>query len=174
MNFKNFITYTILLLFLGLIQIIFLKNLALFGVAFCFLYLLGILNLPITISHVPLILISFGLGLIVDIFYDTIGIHTASATLLSFLRPYWLKAISPTGGYDDSAKPNLPEMGVVWYMSYSLPLIFAFSLVFFTADQWGTEGLFGVLYKSFLSSIFTVVLAIIVQLLFFKRRREIR
>jgi hypothetical protein len=174
MNFKNFITYTLLLLFLGLIQIMFLKNLALFGVAFCFLYLLGILNLPITISHVPLILISFGLGLIVDIFYDTIGIHAASATLLSFLRPYWLKAISPTGGYDDSAKPNLPEMGIVWYMSYSLPLIFAFSLVFFTADQWGTEGFFGVLYKSFLSSIFTVVLAIIVQLLFFKRRREIR
>jgi hypothetical protein len=174
MNFKNFITYTLLLLFLGLIQIIFLKNLALFGVAFCFLYLLGILNLPITIPHFPLILISFGLGLIVDIFYDTIGIHAASATLLSFLRPYWLKAISPTGGYDDSAKPNLPEMGIVWYMSYSLPLIFAFSLVFFTADHWGTEGFFGVLYKSFLSSIFTVLLAIIVQLLFFKRRREIR
>lgn len=174
MNFKNFITYTLLLLFLGLIQIIFLKNLALFGVAFCFLYLLGILNLPIPISHVPLILISFGLGLAVDIFYDTIGIHAASATLMSFLRPYWLKAISPTGGYDDSAKPNLPEMGIVWYMSYSLPLIFVFSLAFFTADQWGTGGFFGVLKKSFLSSIFTVVLAIIVQLLFFKRRREIR
>ncbi len=174
MNFKNFISYTILILFLGVIQIIFLKNLALFGVAFCFLYLLGILNLPIPISNVPLILISFGLGLAVDVFYDTIGIHTASVTLMSFLRPYWLKAISPTGGYDDSAKPNLPEMGIVWYTSYSFPLIFAFSLVFFTADQWGSGGFFGVVYKSLLSSIFTVVLSIIVQLLFFKRRREIR
>lgn len=174
MNFKNFISYTLLLLFLCLIQIIFLKNLALFGVAFCFIYLLGILDLPITISHVALILISFGLGFVVDAFYDTIGIHAASATLLSFLRPYWLKAISPTGGYDDSAKPNLPEMGIGWYISYSLPLIFAFSLVFFTADQWGTEGFFGVLNKSFLSSIFTLVLAIIIQLLFFNRRREIR
>lgn len=174
MNFKNLITHTLLLLILGLIQIIFLKNLALFGVAFSFLYLLGILNLPLQTSHVALILISFGLGLLVDVFYDTIGIHAASATLLSFLRPYWLKTISPTGGYDDSAKPNLPEMGIVWYISYSLPLIVAFSLVFFTADQWGTEGFFGVLSKSILSSIFTVVLAIIVQLLFFKRRREIR
>ena len=142
--------------------------------AFCFIYLLGILDLPITISHVALILISFGLGFVVDAFYDTIGIHAASATLLSFLRPYWLKAISPTGGYDDSAKPNLLEMGIGWYISYSLPLIFAFSLVFFTADQWGTEGFFGVLNKSFLSSIFTLVLAIIIQLLFFNRRREIR
>ncbi len=173
MNFRNFIFHILLLLILGLIQILFLKNLALFGVAFCFLYLLGILNLPIPISHVPLILISFGLGLTVDVFYDTIGIHAASATLMGFLRPYWLKAISPTGGYDDSTKPSQPEMGIVWYISYSIPMVFVFSLVFFTADQWGSGSFFGVLNKSILSSIFTVVLAIIVQLLFFKRRRGI-
>lgn len=173
MNFRNFILHTLLLLILGIIQILFLKNLALFGVAFCFLYLLGILNLPIPISHVLLILICFVMGLAVDVFYDTIGIHAASATLMGFLRPYWLKAISPTGGYDDATRPSQPEMGIVWYISYSLPMIFAFSLVFFTADQWGSGSFFGVLNKSILSSIFTVVLAIIVQLLFFKRRRGI-
>ncbi len=173
MNFRNFVLHALLLFFLGLIQILFLKNLALFGVAFCFLYLLGILNLPIPISHVPLILISFGLGLAVDAFYDTIGIHAASAALLGFLRPYWLKVISPTGGYDDAIKPSQPEMGIVWYVSYALPMVFAFSLVFFTADQWGSGSFLGILNKSLLSSIFTVVLAIIVQLLFFKRRRGI-
>lgn len=173
MNFRNFILHTFLLLILGLIQILFLKNLAFFGVAFCFLYLLGILNLPIPISHVPLILICFGLGLAVDVFYDTIGIHAASATLMGFLRPFWLKAISPTGGYDDATSPSQPEMGIVWYISYSLPMVFAFSLVFFTADQWGSGSFLGILNKSILSSIFTVVLAIIVQLLFFKRRRGI-
>lgn len=173
MNFRNLITTVFLVISLCVVQILLLKNVALFGVAFCFIYLLAILSFPISMRSFPLILISFGLGLLIDVFYDTLGLHAAAATLLAFLRPYWLKAISPNGGYDDTNKPTLPEMGIGWYISYSLPLVFAFSLMFFIADQWGTGGLFGVLNKSLFSSIFTVILAIIVQLLFFKRRRGI-
>ena len=173
MNFRNLITFIFMVICLCTVQILLLKNVALFGVAFCFIYLLGILSFPISMKGFPLILISFGLGLLIDVFYDTLGLNAAAATLLAFLRPYWLKAISPNGGYDDSNNPTLREMGIGWYISYSLPLVFAFSLLFFTADQWGTGGLFGVLNKSLFSSIFTVILAIIVQLLFFKRRRGI-
>ncbi len=173
MNFKNIITQVFLVIILGLLQILILKNLALFGVAFCFIYLLGILSLPFQIRPVPLLLISFSLGLGIDVFYDTLGFHAASATLLAFLRPYWLKALSPNVGYDDSSEPTLPSMGIGWYISYSLPLVFVFSLAFFITDQWGTGSIIGVLNKSLFSSILTVILAIIVQLLFFKRKRGI-
>lgn len=173
MNIRNLISYLLLILVLGVIQIFLLKNLALFGVAFAFLYLLGILVLPISVRTVPLLLIAFGLGFCLDIFYETIGMHTAAATLLAFVRSLWLKAISPTGGYEDSEEPTLSEMGLGWFLSYSLPLVFVYSLVFFTADQWGTGGFFAVLTKSLFTSVFTCLLAILVQLLFFKRRRRI-
>ncbi|OOG69265.1 rod shape-determining protein MreD [Algoriphagus sp. A40] len=173
MNIRNLISYLLLIIFLGVVQIFFLKNLALFGVAFVFIYLLGILILPISIRTVPLLLIAFGLGFLLDVFYETIGMHTAAATFLAFSRSLWLRAISPTGGYVDTEEPSLSEMGFGWYLSYSLPLIFAYSVVFFTADQWGTGGFLGVLNKSFFSSIFTCLLVILVQLLFFKRRRGI-
>lgn len=173
MNIRNLISYILLILFLGIVQIIFLKNLALFGVAFVFIYLLGILILPVSIKTSPLLFIAFILGLIVDVFYETIGMHAAAATLLAFFRAVWLQAISPTGGYLDTEEPSLNEMGVVWFITYSFPLIFLYSLVFFSADQWGTSGLLGVLNKSFFSSILTCLLAILVQVLFFKRRRGI-
>jgi len=173
MNFRNLITYVFLVIILGLVQILLLKNLALFGVAFCFIYLLAILSFPLNIRHFSLILIGFVVGLTIDVFYDTLGLHASAATFLAFIRPYWIKAIGPNGGYDDSAKPTLPEMGLGWYITYSLPLVFIFSIAFFIADQWGTGGLIGILNKSLFSSIFTVILAIIVQLLFFKRRRGI-
>lgn len=173
MNFKNLITYTLLVLILALIQILFLKNLALFGVAFCFLYLLSILSFPIQIQHFPLILISFGIGLSIDVFYDTLGIHAAAATLLGFLRPHWIKVLKPNGGYDESTNPTLADMGLVWFLSYSVPLVFAFSLAFFIADQWGTGAFLSVLNKSLFSTLFTIILAIIIQLLFYKRRRGI-
>ncbi len=173
MNSRNLITFILLILILGLVQILFLKNLALFGVAFCFLYLLAILSLPINLATVPILLISFGIGITIDVFYDTLGLHAASATFLGFLRSIWLKALRPNGGYDDANYPTLPQMGFGWFISYSLPLVLAFSLLFFSLDQWGSGGLFRLFNKSLFSSIFTVILAIIVQLLFFKRRRGI-
>lgn len=174
MSFKNIISPAILILILGLIQIIFLKNLALFGMSFCFLFLLGILNLPILISHITLLLISFGIGLTIDVFYDTLGINTAATTFMGFLRPYWLKIISPTGGYNDSNVPVLSEMGFGWYVSYSIPLVLSFCLVFFAADHWGTGNSAGIISKSVLSTIFSVIGILIVQLLFFERKNKIR
>ena len=174
MSFKSLITFVFIVIGLGLIQILLLKNLALFGIAFCFLYLVSILSFPTSISAIPLLLISFILGLTIDVFYETLGIHALSATLLAFLRPFWLKAISPSGGYDENTRPTIAEMGIGWYISYSWPLIFAFCLLFFLTDQWGTGRFLNALNKSFFSSTFTVLLAIIVQLLFFKRRRGIQ
>jgi hypothetical protein len=173
MNIRNLLSNLLLIIFLGVVQILFLKNLALFGVAFVFIYLLGILVLPISIKTTPLLLIAFILGLSVDVFYETIGMHAAAATILAFVRPLWLRVTSPTGGYVDTEEPSLNEMGLVWFLTYAIPLIFVYSLVFFTADQWGTSGFLGVLNKSLFSSILTCLLVILVQLLFFKRRRGI-
>jgi hypothetical protein len=173
MNFKRLIIYFFLVLILGLVQVLLLKNVALFGIAFCFVYLLTILSFPTTISHISLLLISFGIGLLIDIFYDTLGMHALATTFLAFLRPFWLKIISPIGGYDDATDPSISEMGIGWFLTYSLPLVFAFCVVFFLVDQWGTGGVLNVLNKSLFSTIFTVILAIIVQLLFFKRKRGI-
>ncbi len=173
MNFRSLITFILLVIVLGLIQILLLKNLALFGIAFCFLYLVSILSFPTSMNAVPLLLISFLLGLTIDVFYETLGLHALSATFLAFIRPYWLKFVSPSGGYDDNTNPTINEMGMAWYISYAWPLIFSFCFLFFLTDQWGTGRFLSALNKSFFSSTFTLLLAIIVQLLFFKRRRGI-
>jgi hypothetical protein len=122
MNIRNLISYGFLILVLGLVQILFLKNLAVFGHAFGFIYLLGLLILPSTIRTIPLMLIAFCLGR---------------------------------------------------YISYAFPLLFVYALAFFIADQWGTGGFFGVLSKSFFSALFTLMLTLVVQLLFFSRKRGI-
>lgn len=174
MNIRNLIFDFLLVIILVLVQIFLLKNLAVFGVAFGFLYILGILVLPISLRAIPLLLIAFVLGFTIDVFYKTIGMHTASATFLAFIRPLWLKVISPTGGYDESDEPTLNQMGFGWFLSYAGPLFLIYSLVFFTIDQLGTGNIFMALNKSLFSSVFSMLLAILVQLLFFKRRRSIR
>jgi hypothetical protein len=173
MNIKTLASNLLLMLILGIFQIFFLKNLALFGVAFAFLYILPILILPSSIKSTPLMMIAFLSGFVLDIFYETLGMHTSAITLLAFLKPTWLGLINASGGYDDEIEPILSEMGLVKFIGYSSPLIFVYSLVFFTADQWGSGVYFKVFYKSIFSTIFTLTLIILTQLLFFKRRREI-
>lgn len=173
MNIRNLIYYSFLTLFMVLVQLFLLKNVALFGVAFGFIYLLPILILPSSIKTIPLMLIAFLMGFVLDVFYETIGMHTAAITFLAFLRLVWLRLTISSGGYDDEIEPSLSEIGLGKFISYSFPLIFLYSLTFFAADQWGSGAYFRVIYKSILSALFTGLLIIIVQLLFFKRRRGI-
>lgn len=173
MNFKSVLSYGSMILILGLVQLLFLKNLALFGHAFGFLYLLGLLILPSTLRTIPLMLLAFFLGFVLDIFFETIGMHTAAATCFAFFKPIWLKISSPTGGYDEAEEPSLSQIGLGRFVTYAFPLLFLYGLVFFIADQWGTGGFFGVVSKSFFSALFTLLLSILVQLLFFRRKRGI-
>jgi len=105
-----------------LFQIVILKNLVLFGTAFCFLYVMFIILLPLDMRTIPVLLISFFLGIGVDLFYDTLGIHTASLLVIAFVRHRWLLVLVPTGGYEDDLQPSLLNMGIGWYLSYSIPL----------------------------------------------------
>ncbi|PRY89586.1 rod shape-determining protein MreD [Mongoliibacter ruber] len=156
-----------------IIQVLLLKNLVLFGTAFCFLYVLYILLLPVDLKTIPSLLIAFFLGIGVDLFYDTLGIHTASILAVSFVRAGWLKILTPTGGYDDDLQPSMLNMGFGWFLTYSLPLFLLHHFLFFYIENLGTNLYLPVVQKIVFSTIFVFIMSIIVQLLFYRRRRGI-
>lgn len=173
MSSNRILTVTFSGILYFLFQVLILKNLVLFGVGFCFLYLLFILLLPVQIKTIPTLLISFFLGLGVDLFYDTLGIHTASIVAVGFIRYRWLQVLVPTGGYDDDLQPSLLNMGFGWFLSYSLPLIIIHHSLFFYIESLGTDLFMSSVQKIIASAIFVFIMSIIVQLLFYRRRRGI-
>ncbi|MBD8488535.1 rod shape-determining protein MreD [Echinicola sp. CAU 1574] len=173
MNSKNIISSVGAIVLYFLIQILVLKNLVLFGMAFCFLYIIYLLLLPIEIKTIPLMLIAFILGFAIDIFYDSMGLHTASAVVLAFLRKPWLQVITPTGGYDSNTPPSLLNMGIGWFLMYSLPLILIHQLTFFFIDNIATSLYIPMIYRTLSSTAFTFIIGVIVQVLFYKKRRGI-
>jgi hypothetical protein len=156
-----------------IIQVLLLKNMVIFGMAFCFLYVLYILLLPLEMKAIPVMLIAFALGFGVDLFYDTLGVHTASLVALAFLRNPWLKVLTPTGGYDENQQPSMLNMGFGWFTYYSLPLILLHHILFFYIESIGTNLFFPVVQKIIASTVFVFVVSIIVQLMFYRRRRGI-
>lgn len=173
MNSKIIISSIISFFVYFLVQVFVLKNLVLFDMAFCFLYVLYILLLPLEVKSIPLMFIAFVFGLGIDTFYDTLGFHTASLVAMAFVRNTWINAIIPTGGYDDNVQPSILNMGFGWYVTYSLPLILLHHFIFFYIDSLGTGSYLPIVKRALSSVAFVWVLGIMVQMLFYKRRRGI-
>ncbi len=150
--------------FLGL-QIILFRSLVLFNVAFCFIYLGAIFALPKEISPVYLIIISFFAGLVVDAFYNTMGMHAAACTLIGFLRPYVLLLITPQRGYDEKSDFSIKTMGFIWFLTYISILVFIHLFFIFYLELGSFSMFFTTLLKVISSFVFTIFVLIIFQYL---------
>jgi hypothetical protein len=162
----------IVLFFVYLIlQVVLLKNLVLFNTSFCFLYVAFILLLPVEMGNLLLMLIAFLLGISVDIFYNSLGLHTMALVLLAYLRNYWLATITPQGGYDIGTPPTLAANGLQWFLVYTLPLVFVHHLVLFFVEASGFTLFWYTMLKAISSLLFTMAAMLLLQYLSLDRRR---
>lgn len=164
LQFLSFFIYLI-------IQVVLMKNLVVFNTGFCFLYIAFILFLPIETNTLVLMALGFALGFLVDIFYDSLGLHASTLVFMAYLRNFWLSRITPQGGYDAGEGPTLAANGLQWFLVYTLPLIFVhhFALFFIEAGGFGLIGY--TLLKVFVSTIFTLLIILLLQYLLPERRR---
>jgi hypothetical protein len=160
-------------LFVG-IHMLLVSKLALFELAWCFFYLGFLLFLPIATPIVVQLVLGFVTGLLMDIFYDTGGVHAAAAVLLCYLRPWVLRLLTPRDGYEAADSVNVHQMGGQWFVVYTALLVGLHHLAFFLLEL-GSFRAFGLtLVKVVGSTLFTGLTLLIVQLIFFPTRRRNR
>lgn len=163
-------TITSFILYLAL-QVTVVRNMVLFDTAFCYVYVAFIILLPFEITPVLLMVVAFLCGLMIDIFYDSLGIHAAACVLIAFLRPYWTKTVPPRGGYEIGMRPTIKIMGFSWFLTFTLPLILIHHLILFFIEVGGLH-LFGfTLVKVISSTVFTFLVMVILQYLFYRSTR---
>lgn len=158
----NGISFVIYLFF----QVIILKNSVLFGSAFCFLYIGYLLVLPVETNPLWLMLIGFGLGLFIDMFYDSVGIHASASVAVMYLRNLWLMRVTPQGGYDNGAVPSIAADGLQWFLIYVTPLVFIHHALLFFIEVGGFQYFGFTLLRIIFSTFYTIVAMLIVQYLF--------
>ncbi|UXX80212.1 Rod shape-determining protein MreD [Reichenbachiella carrageenanivorans] len=171
MNRFNVFGGLIRAILLILTQVILFKNLVLFDSAFCFAYILVLLMIPMDTNGVVQLLVGFAVGMIVDSFYNTLGIHAAASVLLVYVRIYWSQVMTPSGGYDSGPKINVRTQGLVWFLTYAYPLILIHALLLFFVEAAGFNLFWQTLTKAFYSSIFTLIVVLIIQYLFYKKMK---
>jgi rod shape-determining protein MreD len=126
---KGFFYFIILLL----AQVLVLNHIHLFHCATPLLYIYVILLFPRDCRRWIVILLSFLMGTVVDVFSDTPGVSMASMTLLGLLQPLVLNLFLPRDSSDDF-KPSIKTLGVTRFVYYTISMVLVYCLVFFTLE----------------------------------------
>lgn len=130
----DFLHRLIAFIILALVQGLVLNHVHLFDVATPMVYVFFVLTLFRRNSfRAGMLIWSFLLGLIVDIFSNTPGVGAASMTLMAFIQPYLLFLIMPRDSAEDM-EVSMTTLGMARFTYFTLIVSFLFCLVFFTLE----------------------------------------
>lgn len=164
----NIIRFVVLVL----MQVLIVQNIHLGSYIILLPYVLIILLFPFDTPKLVLLIGSFFVGLTVDAFHDTVGLHAAACTLMAFSRYYLLKFIAPRDGYEQGLEPNIDDMGPAWFITYAGSLIFIHHFFFFFLEVFRWNEFFRTFFRILLSSIGTFAFIYVIQYLFYKTSRR--
>lgn len=158
-----------ILRFLGLfaVQVLILTNVEInSSYVNLFIYPLFLLLLPIRIPKVTFLVIAFLLGITIDMFYDSSGVHAAVCVFTAYIRPGVLALLEPRGGYEPSHKPTKNQFGAAWFFQYVGIILFIHLLLVFLLEVFSFVGFGTILLKTILSFIISMILISIYTYLF--------
>lgn len=159
MNRHTFIM-AILFIILVLTQVLICNHIMLFHLAVPFIFIYFILRLPIGMSRILELTLSFLLGFIVDIFSDTPGVNSLSCTILAAIKPVVFYAYVAR---DDKTKKIIPAISTVGWQAYSkfaLTMCLIFCFLVFTIEFMSFAGIEEILMMTVGSTLLTFILII--------------
>lgn len=154
------------------IQVFLLKNITLYNLSTPYLYILFILLLPFETPNILLFILAFILGLTIDAFYDTPGLHTTACVLLALVRILFISITVQKEGFDNEPEPTLSIMGFRWFFTYTLILTLFHHFFLFNLEVFRFSEIQYTLTRAILSSLFTVFLILVSGLLFYKSKER--
>lgn len=128
-----------------------------------YLYVLYIIALPFDTPPWASLVGGFILGMAMDVFSSTPGMHASACTLMAYARLSVLRLLAPRDGYDHSQHPNVRDMGVTWYMAFAGLLILIHHLWLFFVEVFRFTDFFTTFLRALMSAGATLLLCLLAQ-----------
>ena len=140
-----------------LLQVLLFNQLQLWGVCHPYIYVLCLLMMPITLPHSMDMIIGAALGIVMDIFCNSLGVHTAACILLMFIRPYLIGAL--VNDKDRlNEQLNIRTLGLEAMVKYVVILVLIHHFTVFMLAAWSWSHFLFVLIETAASSLLTVLI----------------
>ena len=156
-------------IFLLAAQIVIFNNIDLFGYINPYPYLLFILLYPVNSNRAGLLIASFLLGLSVDMFTNSGGIHAASCLILAYVRPVFFKFAFGLSYEYQTIKINdrlSPERFTFIFIS-----ILTHHFILFILEYFKFTFILEASLRTIVTTIFTLIISIIIIYLFKPNKR---
>jgi len=151
------------------VQIIIFNNMNFLGYISPYPYILFIILFPVNGNKSGLLAASFFLGLCMDLFSNSGGFHTTACIVLAYYRPYLFKFAFGLSYEYQTIKMNdvlTPER-----FTFLLLSVFIHHITLFTLEAFKFTLILEILLRTLLSSVFTLLICIIIIYLIKPNRR---
>jgi len=146
-----------------LLQMLVVDKIRLFDIVTPFVYIYVIMKFRINISRTLLIVLSFLLGLIIDIFSDMYGIHAAACTLIGFIREPLLDRFADMKDLPEDSVPSYRLFGFGKFFRYALIIVAIHHVTVFAIDAFGFSQPLMLLIRLSSSILLTSLLLFIIE-----------
>ena len=157
---------------LVLVQVLLVNHIYLGGYVHPYIYLIFIMLLPVTMPKWQVLGLGFVLGLCIDIFTDTPGLHSGATTLMAFCRPAILRLVSGHQKLENVQEPNIGQLGGPWFIRYVSCLVLVHHFALFFLESFSFHLIGQVLLRIVLSVPVSVFLIMMILYLFNSEKRK--
>jgi len=152
-----------------LLQVLVLDNIQLSGYLSPYFYVIFILLLRFEAPKWLLLSLAFLLGLSVDLFNGTPGMHAAASVFMAFMRPFTLENFSPRDGYESGTFPRIHYYGIEWFTKYTLILVLSHHFFLFFIEAFRFSDILFTLVRIVLSTILSSILIVLSQFFIYRK-----
>jgi hypothetical protein len=131
-----------------------------------FIYPLFLFLLPLKTSKISLVLLGFCIGIIIDISYNSLGVHAAASLFTAILRPAALAIFEPREGYNVNLGLTVRSYGFLWFLKYAGVLLFFHLFFYFALELFSPVYLAEIFLRTILSFVFSMILIFVYIFLF--------
>ncbi|HSH19527.1 MAG TPA: rod shape-determining protein MreD, partial [Draconibacterium sp.] len=124
------IKYAVMFVLLVLIQVLIFNQVQFSGFFSPYVYILFIILLPLSTPRYLVLILGFFLGLVIDVFSNSLGIHSAATVFIAYVRPVVIRLISNRED-DKSDYPGLQQNKPVWFIKYVAIMVLMHHLLLF-------------------------------------------
>lgn len=103
----NILKYALIFVVSVMLQVLVFNNILIAKMISPFFYILFILLLPFETPRSAMLVLAFVLGLSIDAFNNTLGVHAAASVLVAYLRPSLLSLISSRETLESTVEPKI-------------------------------------------------------------------
>jgi hypothetical protein len=168
-NTRNYLFHLLVLIF---IQIVVLENIHLGAYFRVNIYIMALFLLPYRMKGIPLLLCGLGLGLLMDVVDNSLGIHAAASTLVAYIRPRLLQLTSNREEMDDIRGSFRHRADFGWFFKYAFLSTLFFHVLLILAEAFTVHNLLISCARIILSTFATLLLILLYYFIGLRKVKE--